>query len=121
MRRILCVHLPQWPLQRQLRGAPRWRSEPFAIIGVRGRIKQTVWVCPLAKKAGVRPGMPLAEAQAIEPALSLHDEDPAADRQALKRLAEWAERFSPLIALEEGEAPSSLLLDVTGCAFCFGG
>src|SRR5262249_45009148 len=35
--------------------------------------------------------------------------------------ATWAERYSPLVGLEEGAEPQSLLLNVTSCADCFGG
>ncbi len=53
--------------------------------------------------------------------LRLYEQDPAQDRQALERLAEWAERYSPIVSLEEGDVPQSLLLDITGCAACFHG
>ncbi len=65
--------------------------------------------------------MPVAEARAIAPSLEVHDENPPRDRRALERLAIWAERFSPIVSLEEGPAPECLLLDVTGCASCFHG
>lgn len=47
--------------------------------------------------------------------------DPLADRLALAELAEWCQQFSPSVALEEGDEPESLLLDVTGLAKLFGG
>jgi protein ImuB len=77
-----------------------------------------------------RPGLPLAEALAIEPRLHVEPHDPAADLDALGRLAEWAGRFSPIVAIESSQTPvlnaqpstrNSLLLDITGCAACFGG
>lgn len=54
---------------------------------------------------------------------------PAADRQELERLAEWCERFSPLVGVEQtgepargdAEEPESLLLDITGLGPLFGG
>jgi len=36
----------------------------------------------------------------------------------LKRLADWCERFTPLIALDP---PDGLVLDITGCSHLFGG
>lgn len=54
-------------------------------------------------------------------ALSVCQEDPANDRRALERLAVWAQRYSPIVGLEEGATPQSLLLDVSGCADCFHG
>jgi protein ImuB len=65
--------------------------------------------------------MPLAEARAREPLLCVHDYDPASAGRALKKLATWAERYSPLVGLEEDPAPQCLLLDITGCAGCFHG
>lgn len=46
--------------------------------------------------------------------------DPVADRQALEKLAEWCERWSPLVGLEPGEMPQCLLLDLTGIGPLFG-
>jgi protein ImuB len=89
--------------------------------------------CPHSRwSAGIRPGMPLAEATALASfaraagrgkAASLHLEmaDPFADRAALVRLAEWCQRFSPSVGLEEAEAAECLLLDVTGLGRLLGG
>lgn len=65
--------------------------------------------------------MPLAEAQAVTPQLIVAEENPQRDRESLQQLATWAERYSPLVGLEEGPEPQSLLLNVSGCADCFGG
>jgi protein ImuB len=65
--------------------------------------------------------MPVAEAKAVNPGLFVEVEDLDKDRLALKQLAEWAGRYSPIVGLEEGTAPESLLLDVTGCASYFRG
>jgi protein ImuB len=62
-----------------------------------------------------------AEAVATAPALTCIEEDLDADRQALAHLAEWAQRFSPIVALEDALAPACLFIDTTGCAACFGG
>lgn len=47
--------------------------------------------------------------------------DPHDDLTALKRVARWAEEFSPLFGLEEAAAPESLWLDLTGGTHLFGG
>jgi protein ImuB len=65
--------------------------------------------------------MPVAEATAIDRHLLVHPEDLEGDVRALEQLAQWAERFSPIVGLEEGSAPQSLLLDISGCADCFHG
>jgi protein ImuB len=47
--------------------------------------------------------------------------EPATDRAALEKLADWCGWFSPLVGIEEAAAPESLLLDITGLDALFGG
>ena len=47
--------------------------------------------------------------------------DVAADRAALRQLALDCQRFSPLVGLEEGPHPESLLCDVNGCTHLWDG
>jgi len=61
------------------------------------------------------------EAVATLPGLICVEEDLDADRLALVQLAEWAQRFSPVVGLEDAIAPTCLFLDTTGCDACFGG
>lgn len=117
----MCVHFPQWSLQRNRQQRPELRDGPLAILRPANRGRQVVACCPKARRYGVRAGMLQAEALAIVPALTCVDEDLDADRQTLARLAEWAQRFSPIVGLEDAIAPACLLLDTTGCASCFGG
>ena len=73
-------------------------------------------------RPGCVPACPWRKAQAVEPRLVIHEEDPRSDVRGLQKLAAWAERFSPIVGLEEGPAPECLLLDVTGCGCaCFHG
>jgi hypothetical protein len=49
---------------------------------------------------------------------------PQRDAKALEKLALWATRFSPIVAVEEGlehREPDGLMLDITGCEHLFGG
>ena len=46
------------------------------------------------------------------------DADPEADRRLLEAIADWCDRYTPLVGLDP---PDGLLLDVTGCAHLFGG
>jgi len=55
----------------------------------------------------------------MEPLLSVHEEAPPADARALRKLAAWAERYSPTVGLAEDT--ECLLLDITGCAPYFHG
>ncbi len=88
-----------------------------------GRGKKLVAACCTgAAKEGVKVGMALADAQALCPEAHFARHEPRADEAALRKLAEWcAGRFSPATAVEPGERPESLLLDVAGCGHLFGG
>ncbi len=65
--------------------------------------------------------MPLAEARSLQPDLHAEEIEPAAELRALKQVAESLGRFSPLVGLDDGDPPLSVLLDITGCAALFHG
>ena len=71
-----------------------------------------------AARAGLAIGLPLANARAIAPELTVYDADEAADTRTLNDIADWCDRFTPLVALDP---PYGLFLDITGCAHLFGG
>jgi protein ImuB len=71
-----------------------------------------------AARFGLDIGMPLANARAICPELKVFDADQALDAQLLNDIADWCDRFTPLVALDP---PHGLYLDITGCAHLFGG
>ena len=71
-----------------------------------------------AARYGLTIGQPLANARAICPHLEVFDADTAADAKTLNDIADWCDRFTPLVALD---APHGLYLDITGCAHLFGG
>ena len=157
MKRVLCIWLSDWSIQRCIATALAVRRDqaictglgcaeigtaasaefPLVLYAHDPRRGQRVVACSsTAHSHGIRVDMPLAEAKALvknvtqysptvprsrhSPLLfQLHD--PQADRACLEKLAEWCEQFSPLVGLEAGEEPSSLLLDVTGLAGLFGG
>lgn len=82
----------------------------------------------LALDQGVRPGLPLAEAQALlsptgvqESQLHFELHDPPSDQAALGKLAEWCQQFSPLVGWEQADEPDCLWLDVGGVSHLFGG
>jgi protein ImuB len=71
-----------------------------------------------ATRLGLRAGMALADAKAMYPALAVVDADPQADRSLLEAIADWCDRYTPLVGLDP---PDGLMLDITGCAHLFGG
>ena len=50
--------------------------------------------------------------------MQVFDADEAADAATLNAIADWCDRFTPLVALDP---PHGLFLDITGCAHLFGG
>jgi protein ImuB len=71
-----------------------------------------------AAKLGLRVGMPLADARAMYPKLAVADADERADFALLEAIAEWCDRYTPLVGLDP---PDGLTLDISGCAHLFGG
>jgi protein ImuB len=71
-----------------------------------------------AARIGLAVGLPLANARAICPGIDVFDADEMADAKILNDIADWCDRFTPLVALDP---PHGLLLDITGCAHLFGG
>jgi protein ImuB len=71
-----------------------------------------------AEAMGIAPGLGLADARALHPALAVAAADPAGDAAALARLAFWCGRYSPWTA---PQAPDGVWLDVTGSAHLQGG
>jgi protein ImuB len=71
-----------------------------------------------AARLGLMPGMALADARAMYPALAAADADPLADARLLDAVADWCDRYTPLVGLD---SPDGLLLDISGCAHLFGG
>ncbi len=84
---------------------------------VRGALRLTA-VDTQAGALGLAPGMPLADARAIHPALAVAPADEAGDAAALRALALWCQRYSPLVRLDP---PDGLCIDITGCDHLFGG
>lgn len=116
------MHFPHWSLQRIAQQQPELRGRAFALTRpIAGKGSKIIACSRLADQHGVRPGMMVAEALATLPTLTCVDEDPDADRAVLIQLAEWSQRFSPIVGLEDAVAPTCLLIDVTGGAACFGG
>ncbi len=66
MQRILCIWLPGWPLQRQVAARPELRVGPLALYARDPRRGERIVACSSAAyQRGIRPGMPLTEAQAV--------------------------------------------------------
>ena len=118
-RRILALWLPTLPTDRLRRFRNGDNSAaPLAVMAAeRGRMN-LVALDAAAADAGLAPGMPLADARALEPGLQVVEADPVADARALAGLADWCGRYTPWTATHGDDC---ILLDITGCAHLFGG
>jgi protein ImuB len=74
-------------------------------------------VNPAARALGLKPGVAVADARAWVPQVIVLPLEPAADAADLKRLADWATRFSPMVAID---GIDGLMLDIAGCAHLWG-
>ena len=115
-RRILSVWFPRLGADRLTRRAGV--AGAFAVVAEDGPRTVLASLSPEAEAAGLVPGQPLREAQALCPDLRTATQEPAAEAAFLRALARWADRFSPLVACDRA---GGLMLDITGCAHLFGG
>jgi len=123
----MCVRLKQWPIDRLRRrlsprrresGDCQWSGKFLALVQTIASRQVVVAACEAARARGVRPGITLAEARALCPALTHDDYRPDKDLKSLESLARWMARFSPAVAVEP---PDALMLDVTGSERLFRG
>lgn len=83
-----------------------------------GRKRVIAAVDAIAAQSGLYPGMPVAQAQALVPELTVQEARPEDDAAALRRLAGWCLRYAPLAA---AAPPDGVWIDVTGSAHLQGG
>jgi protein ImuB len=137
----LSLHFPQWPIdlarrrsrrREGWRGAPRERGDragtracdragdALILVETVSGAQRVVHRCAASAAAGVQRGMALAEARALVAGgtVRVEEHDPIACDRALRALAAWASRFSPIVAVDP---PDGLLLDVEGCQRLFHG
>ncbi|HEY4274185.1 MAG TPA: DNA polymerase Y family protein [Rhizomicrobium sp.] len=122
-RRILALWLPRFPTDRLTRlanGAPE-KPKSDAPLVVAGRANNALFVYALnrsAERLGLHRGQPLANARAMIENLAVVPADEKADLTLLEAIADWCDRFTPLVTLD---APDGLFFDITGVAHLFGG
>src|SRR6202163_4463108 len=125
-RRILSLWLPRLPIDRIKRQLARSNAapaeqnfdDPCIVVAKQNNALQIFAMDDAAARLGLEIGLPLANARAICPQLRVFDADEAADARALNAIADWCDRFTPLVALDP---PHGLFLDITGCVHLFGG
>lgn len=113
--------LPMWAIERRrrARGAPPREPGPLLLVRDSASRRVVESACAASCRAGVRPGMALADARALlRGGAVVEQADPSADAAGLAALARWAWRWSPIV---HAEPPDGLTLDITGCGHLFGG
>jgi len=119
MRRVVSVWFPTFPTDRIRRhGNAPPEEAPLVTAARDGNHRIIAAADRAATVLGLRPGMTLAQAQALVPNLSIREGDLAGDAAALVRLAAWCLRYAPLAA---ADPPDGLWIDITGCAHLHGG
>jgi protein ImuB len=123
--RILSLCLPRLSTDRliRLRRAASHNSGgppegPLAIVAKVKSALRVVAVDRIAEARGTRLGMSLADARGALPHLVVAEADEAADQALLEAVADWCDRYTPLVALDP---PHGLFLDISGCAHLFAG
>jgi protein ImuB len=118
MKRVISIWLPHLAIERwaKISGAPADTRVALVEEGPHGQLVNAV--TDAARLAGVRPGMRLTDARALDPGLVAVAADDSGDRELLGRLTRWASRWSPLVEIDGNDG---LRLDASGVAHLFGG
>src|SRR4051794_15363535 len=114
-RRIMALWLPRLPTDRLTR--PRAKGVPETNhcapsktpLIVSHKVSNALYVYALearAQKLGLYKGQPLANARAMVQPLTIVAADEKADAALLEKIADWCDRFTPLVTLD---APDGLL------------
>jgi protein ImuB len=117
VKRVCSIWLPNLAIERWAKSADCPPDAPVVLTveGTHGPVIHAV--TKAAAGRGARPGARLTDARALDPALVSVPADPGGDATLVQRLARWAGRWSPLVAIDG----DGLQLDVSGVAHLFGG
>lgn len=115
---MLSLWLRRLPTDRIVRSRNVIATAPLVVAGKRGNVETIVAADEAAERLSLLPGLTLAQARAMHPALDCVTEDAEADAQLLERIADGCLRYTPLVACDP---PDGLTLDIGGCAHLYGG
>ena len=134
--RVLSLCFPELACDRILRRmlGPSWRGRArsssksalaaevapptLAVVAKARNVQRITCLTASARALGLRCGEALADARARVPTLLVEEAEPERDAALLNLLADWCDRYTPLVALDGADG---LFLDITGCAHLFGG
>ncbi|HEY2070168.1 MAG TPA: DNA polymerase Y family protein [Rhizomicrobium sp.] len=120
-RRIAALWLPRLPtdrLKRRWKARGRLDSRPLVVAAKTGSALNLSATDEAAARLGLYPGKALADARAMAPDIAVLRANEPADLKLLEHIADWCERYTPLVALD---LPHGLFLDITGVSHLFGG
>jgi protein ImuB len=129
MSRIVSVWLKAWPIARLLlsqssaaQAEPVERQLPLVLVAPGTGGARVTAFNHLAWVGGIRRGELLSNARSKVRDLQARDADPAADADALRKLALWGLRYAPIVApWDDRSGADGFFLDISGCAHLFGG
>src|SRR5215468_3761534 len=99
-RRYLSVWLRRLTTDRMMRSLPDLADAPLVVTSeVKSALRLTA-LNDAAARLGLKPGMALVDARAMYPGLTAQDADPHADRRLLEAIADWCDRYTPLVGLD---------------------
>jgi protein ImuB len=108
----------------RIRWGRSWRSRgrpdhpPVVCSAPVKNAMRLVAIDEVARRIGLKKGQGVTDARAIIPDLDVIEADPAADATLLEAIADWCDRYTPLVALDGADG---LFLDITGSSHLFGG
>lgn len=121
-RRYLALWLPRLSTDRierlagQAGHAPDDR--PLVTVAKRANALRIVAADALAHGLNLHPGLSFADAKLRVSHIRVVEHDEAADLALLEKIADWCDRYTPII---ETEPPDMIVLDITGTPHIFGG
>ena len=116
-REILYLFLPFLPTTRLIRQQGWPADTPVGLYHHAQQTDRLLFVSQTAQRAGLYPGLSVADARTHCVSAQFHAVEPDKDRACLLALAQWCRRYTPLAGIDE----CGLWLDLTGASHLFGG
>lgn len=118
LRRVLSLWFPRLSAERVMRREGLATDAPMAVLRDTGNMQVIHSMNAASDAQGLSLGQPMRDAMAMCPDLVTRLANLPQDAAFLALLRRWAGQFSPWVGQE---APSGLVIDLTGCAHLFGG
>ena len=93
-------------------------ERPLVAVAKRANALRIVGADRQARQKGLYSGLAFADAKARVPQMRVVEHDEKADRDVLEAIADWCDRYSPIVT---SAPPDMIMLDVTGVPHLFGG